>query len=82
MIIFSSFRIMFDSATAGDPIDTILTAETYFPLADFPSGIVHFSVFNEVDGRVLAERLIYYHAPNILIMFPFNHNRFSCECKK
>ena len=63
---FSSVRIAFDPATAGDPIDTILTAETYFPLIDFPSGIVHFSVFNEADGKVLVERLVYYHAQNIL----------------
>jgi hypothetical protein len=51
-------RIRFNEATAGDPVDTILEANTLLPLNGFPPGIVHLTIFND-SAQALAERLFF-----------------------
>jgi hypothetical protein len=55
--------INFDSATAGNYNNTILSAPSPLSIDQFPPGILHLTVFNESDG-VLAQRLVFLHNKN------------------
>jgi hypothetical protein len=55
--------INFDSATAGNYNNTILTAPSPLSIDQFPPGILHLTVFNE-SGGVLAQRLVFLHNKN------------------
>jgi len=52
--------INFDEETAGNYNNRIIDAPTPLPVEQFPSGILHLSVFNE-SGEVLAQRLVFLH---------------------
>ncbi|MBS1575597.1 MAG: hypothetical protein JST09_09875, partial [Bacteroidetes bacterium] len=51
-------RIRFDEKTAGDPVDTILEANSYLPLKGFPPGILHLTIFSD-SAKPLAEQLLF-----------------------
>jgi hypothetical protein len=54
--------INFDSVTAGNYNNHTLTATTPLSLDNFPSGILHLTVFND-SAQPLAQRLIYLNNP-------------------
>ncbi|MFI5154570.1 MAG: hypothetical protein ACHQEM_00200 [Chitinophagales bacterium] len=56
--------INFDSATAGNYNNSILTAPTPLSLENFPSGLLHITVFNDKDD-ILAERLVVLHRTRV-----------------
>jgi len=56
---FTFDAIDFDERNAGNLYDTILKAPSPISLDNMPGGVLHVTLFNALDGKIMAERLIY-----------------------